>query len=271
MPSSLIPPLPDIDPVEAMLVEVGVDAIISRKVEKVGVARLRRAARLPREIATLARRLVNDDLDSTIPQSAFEWRTAVTELTAGWDVQQVIAMLRQFPAEYQATASALLIKSIKLIQDLTAGLPLDRYQTFAGSKDMIPADAHIFKFASVLEVVRDPLVVFRLMAGGTLLKLQANAVRETYPSIAAAIDAAIFTATVAAKAAKKSFELAPRAEYGVRAWMGQSPVSGATLKHAQATVAVMNDRKKSQVPPAKPATGLMTAAQRAEAKPGPTP
>lgn len=268
----LAPPLPAISLVEALMLGVGVDAIISRKVEKVNRARLRRTAKLPSDIARLANKLVRGKLEPVIPAGDFDWRVAVSELAAGWETQQVIDMCRQFPPQYQAAASALVIKSMALIKELSAGLPLQKYQTFAGSANLIPADAHIFKFENVLAVIRDPLVVFPLMAAGALLKIQANAVRETYPTIAAAIDAALFQATAAAKAAKKSFELTERAEKGVRAWMGQAPTGPAALRQSQQNVAQMNMRKQPATPPpAKPVQGLLSAAQRAEAKPAPTP
>lgn len=268
----LAPPLPKISLVEALLFAVGVDAIISRKVEKFDRARMRRAMRLPSDIARLARKLVNGKLEPSIPSGDFEWRQAVADLAAGWDTQQVIDMTNAFPPQYRAAASALVIKSMALVKELSAGLPLQKYQTFAGSANLIPADAHIFKFQSVLAVVRDPLVVFPLMAGGALLKIQANAVRETYPTVAAAVDAAIFQATTAATAAKKSFQLPPRVEYGVRAWMGKAPTGQGALQQSQANVARMNARKQpASPPPARPPQGLMTAGQRAEAKPVPSP
>lgn len=268
----LAPPLPPIDLVEALLLGVGVDAVISRKVEKFNGARLRRVAKLPSDIARLAGKLVRGKLEPVIPSSDFEWRRSVAELAAGWDAQQIIDTCRQFPPQYRAAASALVIKSMALIKELSAGLPLQKYQTFAGSANLIPADAHIFKFETVLAVVRDPLIVFPLMAGGMLLKIQANAVRETYPTISTVIDAALFQATAAAKAAKKSFELPERAEKGVRAWMGQPPTGHAALQQSQANVARMNMRKQPATPPpGPPVQEMLTAAQKAQAKPAPTP
>jgi hypothetical protein len=267
-----LPPLPQIDHVEALLVEVGIDSLISKKVEHIGIGRLRQAAKLPTEIRALARKLVRGELEPVIRLSDFDWRGAVADLSAGWDPEQMIEMLHQFPPDYQAAASALIIKATKLIQELASGLPLSRYQTFAGAKNLIPADAHIFKFASVLEVIRDPLIVFPLMAGGALLKLQANAVRETYPSISAAIDAALFQATLAQKASKKSFELPPRVEKGVGNWTGKSLVGPAAMQQSQKNMAAQNERKQSAAPPpAKPPGQLLTAGQRAEAKAVPSP
>ena len=268
---SKYPPLPEIASVELLLMIVGIDAVISRAVEKVGKGKLREMAAIPKEIQTLARKMVNGELTPVISLSDFNWRQAVTELAAGWDVEQIIETCKQFPSDLQAAASALVIKSQDLIKQLSVGLPLDEYQTIAGSKKLVPADAKIFKFASVLEVIRNPLLVFSLMAAGALLKLQANAVRQTYPTLSAAIDAAIIQATMAAKADKKSFELPPRAEYGVRAWFGNSPIPTGALKQSQANVAAVNKRNaQPKAPPGKPPS-LLTAGERAEAKAPPTP
>jgi hypothetical protein len=268
----LAPPLPPISLIESLLLGVGIDAVISRKVEKFNKARFRRAAKLPSDIARLSRKLVRGELEPSIPSGDFEWRQAVSELAAGWDPEQIIQMLNKFPPRYQAAASALVIKSMALIKELSAGLPLQKYQTFAGSANLIPADAHIFKFETVLAVIRDPLVVFPLMAGGALLKIQANAVRQTYPTISAVIDAAIFQATASAKAAKKSFELTERVEKGVRAWMGMAPTGPAALQQSQKNVAHMNMKRQNPAPPpSKPPQGLMTAGQRAESKAPATP
>lgn len=268
----LFPPLPEIAVVESLLLEVGIDAILSRQVERVSPARLRQAAKLPAEIRALAGKMVKGKLEPAIPRSDLDWRQAVADLAAGWNVEQVIQTCRAFPQEYQAAASALVIKSQALIKELSEGLPLDRYQTFAGSKELIPSDSHINRFACVLEVIRDPLVIFPLMSGGMLLRIQANAVREQYPTLSAAIDAAIFQATAAAKAVKKTFELPYRVEFGVRTWMGQAPIPQPALRQSQQNVAKMNQRKQPQTPPAvKPASSLMTTGQRAEAKGMPTP
>lgn len=262
-------PLPPITVVEGLLVEIGVDALISRKVEKIGKGRLASMAGIPREIETLSRKLVRGELEPSLALSDFDWRNDVAELAAGWDPQQVIDMCKQFPPDLQAAASALIIKAQALIKELSTGLPLAKYQTFAGDKNLMPSDSHILKFASVLEVIRNPLIVFQLMAGGFLLKIQANAVRETYPTLSAAIDAGIINATIAAKAEKKSFELNERAERGVKAWFGKGAIPASALKQSQANVAASNERKQNAAPPkANKTGGLLTSAQKAEGKPG---
>lgn len=266
-----LPDLPQIATVELLLIQVGVDAIISREVEKIGKGKLREMAAIPGEIRSLARKLVRGDLEPSLSLSDFEWRAAVRDLSAGWDQDQVVEMCQQFPPELQAAASALIIKSVALIKELSEGLPLTRYQTLAGSKSLVPADTHTLRFACVLEVIRNPLIIFQLAAGGALLKIQAHAVRETYPTLSSAIDAAITGQIMVEKAEKKSFELDERAERGVKTWMGQGPIPDGALKQSQTNVAALNAKKQAATPPPKKPTGLLTAAQRSEAKASPTP
>jgi hypothetical protein len=261
-------PLPDIAPVELMLVQVGIDAIISREVERITVAKLHEMSRIPSEIETLARKMVRGELRPSISLSDFNWRKAITELAAGWDVNQVVEMTKAFPPEYQVTGSALIVKAREVIAQLSEGLPLSQYQTFTGVKNLVPADQHIFKFSSVLEVVRNPMIVFDLMAAGALLKVQANAVRTVYPTLSAAIDAAIAQATVAAKADRKSFEPPQKSQKGIRAWCGQGPVDQAQLQNAQAAVARARQKRDARTNPPPnqppPAQSLLTSTQKVE-------
>jgi hypothetical protein len=250
-----------------MLIAVGIDAIISRKVEKITKAKLKEMANISKEIENLTRKLVNGELEPSISLSDFNWRTAIKELVAGWNVDQVVDMTKSFPREYQVTASALIIKSQDVIKQLSEGLPLAQYQTLSGLTNLIPADTHIFKFTSILEVVRNPLIIFSLMAAGALLRSQAHAVRTIYPTLSAAIDAAILQATITAKANKKSFELPPKAEYGIKAWYGQGPVSTKSLVQSQAAIARVNERKKASIQPPSntPKTqSLLTSTQKIE-------
>jgi hypothetical protein len=261
-------PLPKIADVEALLMTVGLRAVISRQVETVTKAKLKTMSAIPKQVADLARKLVNDELSPSF-YSDLNYRQAVKELAAGFKIEQVVAMTQKFPREYQVAGSALIIKAQEVVQQLSQLVPVSQYQTLAGSVDLLPADTKLFKFISILEVLDDPLMVFSLMGRGALLKTQANAVRVCYPTLSAAIDAAILQATMTAKSAKKSFELPYRAEYGIKAWFGKGPVPTSTLQKAQAAVARSNAKKApAPTPPtpnAPPQPSLMSGTQKVEA------
>ena len=250
-----------------MLMVVGLKAVISREVETITKAKLKEMDGISKQVTTLARKLVNDELVPSF-YSELNYRRALKELAAGFQIEQVVEMTKKFPAKYQVTGSALIIKAKEVVEQLLAGYPVSQYVTLAGSVELLPADAKLFKFISILEVLDNPLMVFSLMSTGALLKTQANAVRVVYPTLSAAIDAAILQATMTAKSAKKSFELPFRAEYGVKAWFGKGPVTTKQLQAAQAIVAKSNAKKAAaaapppQNAPAQPS--LMSNTQRVE-------
>jgi hypothetical protein len=270
-------PLPAVAPVEIMLAVIGLKPIISREVEDISPETLGKMDDLPIEIAKLAKRLVRSDKKIAPEYDSFDAQLAIDDLAAGWDVQQVVDMIRKFPVRYQAIGTALVVKSQAVIKQLMEGYPIAQYQTLSGSVNLKPTDLKKFKFKSILEIIDEPLRVFEFMSTGALLKSQAHAVRTVYPTLSACIDAAIMNETISAKAANKGFELPPRAEYGVKNWFQKSQVDASTLAQAQKNHVVANQRKESarQPPPApneaKAAKNMLTSSQRAEAKsPAPT-
>lgn len=270
-------PLPEIAPVEILLATIGLKPIISREVETISSEQLGEMAGMPDEIRKMAKQLVHGQGISVPKYQPFDSQAAINDLAKGWDVQQVIDMIKKFPSQYQATGTALVVKAQDTIKQLIQGYPIAQYQTFTGATNLKPTDLKKFKFVSVMDTVNSPLSVFRLMATGMLLKSQAHAVRTVYPTLSATVDAAIMNETISAKAASPAFELPPRAEYGVKNWF-QKPQAGAgTLAQAQKNHAVSNQRKdaaRQPSPPpnqAKEATNMLTSSQRAEAKqPAPT-
>ena len=265
-------PLPAIAPVEIMLAVIGMKPIISREVETVSPETLDEMDKVPEEIAQLARGVVRGTKVTPPKYAPFEPQKAINDLAAGWDVQQVKDMIAKFPVRYQAIGTALVVKSQDVIKQLMQGYPIAQYQTLSGSVSLQPTDMKKFKFKSVLEMVNEPLRVFEFMSTGALTKAQAHAVRTVYPTLSACIDAALMNETVAAKAARASFELPPRAEYGVKNWFQKPQISQSAAVQSQKNHAHANERKDAarQPPPppnqSKTTGNMLTSSQRAEAK-----
>ena len=265
-------PLPQIASVEVMLAVVGMKPIISREVETISPETLDEIDKVPEEIAAMARSLVRGRKVTSPKYAAFDAQKAINDLAAGWDVKQVQDMIERFPVRWQAIGTALVVKSQDVIKQLMQGYPIAQYQTLSGSVNLKPTDLKKFKFQSVLEIINEPLRVFEFMSTGSLLKSQAHAVRTVYPTLSAAIDAALFNETAAAKAARPDFELPPRAEYGVKNWLQKPQISQSAAVQAQKNHAHANERSQQgrQPPPApneaKTAGNMLTSSQRAEAK-----
>lgn len=234
-----------IEPVERLMVVVGLRALISRAVEKFKRSHAREFDELPKEVAKLAGKLVGGEL---VPGSSsdFNYRSMLKELARGWDPEQVTEMMASFPPGLMVYSTALLLRAKTVIEEMQANYPQTNYVTATGSINLVPADKKIFRWTQVMEVLVDPLSVFSLMQEGALLQSQVKAMRTVYPSLSTAIDAALLEATVKEKAKTKSFELAPRAEIGVRAWFGKGPLPLESLKKAQAANTRANERRENQ-------------------------
>jgi hypothetical protein len=102
--------------------------------------------------------------------------------------------------------------------------PTSEYITFAGPKNMTPADDKVFEFFNELLVINDPLSVFRLMAGAALLPEQAQVVQAFFPTLSANIKAAIYSQITARLTDRPNYQLPIRAETGFATWLGRRTV-----------------------------------------------
>lgn len=253
---------PPIAPVEAALTVIGLKPVLSRKIDFITRGQIKQMVALPKTLRTFARKLVKNKLGGSYHE-AIDYRAMLKDLARGWDINQVREMADSFPPDLRATGAALIISSSAIVRDLLQSYPVSTYQTVTGSANLLPSDSRLWKFISKLEVISDPTVIFPLMATGALLVSQAKALRATYPTIAAYIDWAILVETIKAKTARKSFELSPRAEIGVRAWMGRGPIDPKLLQLAQGN-AVRAKGRKARPPSAQPRPqDDQTQAQRA--------
>jgi len=243
-----------ISPVEACLAVVGLRPIISAKVEKIRASTLERIDGLEREVQRLARQMIRNELTDTF-YSDLNYRAMLKDLARGVEVDQVQAMADAFPPQYRDVGHALSITASQVIKTLSDMVPKSVYTTVAGPTSLLPDDVKLWSFVSILEVLDNPLIVFALMNTGALLRSQATAVRQLYPTLSADIDAAILDATVKAKTKSKAFELAPRAEVGVKTWIrtGGTPVAAdmaaktkANLMTSQAASARRKDKQAAQ-------------------------
>jgi hypothetical protein len=259
-------PIPDIDPVELLLGSIGIRPIISRNLERIKVSDIDEMIRIPTKVTRMSRQLIRGDkFELTFGRDSY--RDLLKDLARGWDVEQAQEMLAAVPRDMKAIASALLVKSIKLIETMDKEYPRSDYATIAGTDTLKPSGVKMFRFLSVLEVIDRPLIVFELMACGGLSQSQVEAVRTVYPTLSAAIDAAIIDAVVRARAEKKSYQLPPRAETGVKAWFGKSPVPLQQMARGQ-EVAKMEGQKelerKQAIQDQKQNKAHMTTLQKAE-------
>ncbi len=238
-------PLPVIDPIELMMAEVGIRAIVSREVERIGVNRLRDMHKLPERLHAEVAACINDKPEKYEPDD-YDYRKTLADLAKGWDIEQVQQMVEQFPADFLADGSALVIRSQEIIKAMLRDYPITNYQTVAGSDQLSPSNTKMFRFVSVLEVIDHPECVPYLIHCGGLLQSQVKAMRAVYPTMSEFIDASLFDAITKARANDPAFQLPFHTEYGVKAWWGRPPISDQSLAKAQMVAKAATDKKKVQ-------------------------
>lgn len=261
-------PQPVIAPAEALLAIIGIKPVVSREVEKVYLYQLREAMALGKTVTKKAKDLVNGDLEDTYADT-IDYKAVLKDLAKGFQIRQVQQMLAAFPGKYRSLGAGFAMLASSLATELQKMYPISTYATVSGSTNEAPTDLKLWSFVNLLEVLNDPLMVFPLMASGALLRKQGQAIRLVYPTLSAAIDAALFQATVSAKAGKKSFELDSRAEIGVKAWFGQSPIPTELLQHAQANHAEAERQQQTQPQPPPPSknASFLSPSERADSNP----
>lgn len=207
----------DIDPGEVALSVIGVQAVISREVEKITAPQRREMLNLDAQVAKLARAVCRDSLE--IPaQFPPSYRKLLEELTRPFNAGQVEAMIAPLPPE---TKRPFMMAAQRAFEYLQGRLPKSVYTTFAGDKQQPVSDPQFFQFCSLFQVLDDPLTVFGLIGGAAMLRSQVAAVRSVYPTLSAAIDEAMQDACATELAAKKSYQLPGPAEIGMATWEGR--------------------------------------------------
>lgn len=237
--------LPPIAPEEAALAVIGIRPIISRNLERVTRSQFEEMTNLPKEVARLARSVARDGM-AEVPLDRANYRTMLRELSEGIVPSELQTIVEAFPLDHHALAGAFLSFALQLVQQLQKMLPRSVFQTYAGYRNLVPSDVSIWRFANILAVLDKPLSVFSLMGTGALLKSQVGAVRLVYPSLSACIDQAMKEAVLDERAAKKAYELAPRAEMGARVWSGTPRIDSKTLSALQANTQAAKDQQTAQ-------------------------
>lgn len=222
----------DIAPVELALATVGIRGIILGDIEKIRASHFHDMANLGREIEKQARSLIQGN-GGKLKTTKLDYKPMLRALADGIDNQRIEDTLAAFPKTHRELATLFSIHATQIANQLVQFIPRSEYQTATGVIPLAPSDTRIWKFFSTVDILEDPMSVFALMGSAALLKSQAKAMRAVYPTLSACIDQSLQAAIIAEKTEKKSFEVNPRVDYGLRTWMLQPPVSPKMMGLAQ--------------------------------------
>ena len=258
----------DLDLVESCLAVIGMRPIVSKAVERFTMSKWHEMDALPRRIHDAARSLVNGTMSTKIPLGSFNYRATLDDLSQPFDEHQLTEMASKFPPAMHEVTSAFLLKAKQVRGALLAILPISEHKTLSGSSVVPPSQMLLRRFVSTLTILDDPMRIFPLMASGALLNTQTISLRMIYPTIAKAIDEAIREAIEGEKARKRSFELPPKAEIGISAWLGRPQVDRKLHVALQSSLADAQQTHDNKPAPSQAGTSVtakeaLSSAQRA--------
>lgn len=223
-----------IDPAEALLATVGITPIIKNEWPRIGIQRVREAAKLMETIDEKVRAMVKGGGSYKMAERPHSYRDLMDRMTEPFPPEEVHAIVESFPPEEHELAGPVSLLAQHAFQQVQALYPISTINGIAGPRNIEPTSDKVWHFFNQLAVLNNPLRVIDLMGTAALLKSQVAAMRDVYPTISQYIDHAIIDAIIDAiieqKADSPNFQLKPRAEVGVTTWRGGKVLSYAPPK-----------------------------------------
>lgn len=192
---------PPIDPGEAALAVIGVSTIIDGEMPRVGVEKTHEIATLGKRIQEAARDVAAGKTQKVAVPRPQSYRTLLDRLSRGLTPDQVQELVQKFPPEASDMSGPFSIAVQQCMDHLKSIFPTSEYVTFTGPRTMTPPEDVVFDFLLQYMVIDQPMRVFMLMAGGALLRSQALAVQQFFPTFSKNVTAAMYEAIGKEKAA----------------------------------------------------------------------
>lgn len=210
-----------VDPGELALATVGVSAIINGDPPKMGLGRIQEAMSIPARAAKLAKQLFDGELEYSPMPRAHDYKKLLKRFKVGLQMHEMPDLVGLFPHQASDMAGSFQLVVQSAFDHMKGIFPISTVLNFTGPVNITPDDERVWRFYSQLELLNDPLRAFSLIASAAILKSQVVAVRGIYPTLTELFDSVIYEAMGAAKAAKMSYQIPPRAEQGLATWLSR--------------------------------------------------
>lgn len=233
----------NVDTAEAALAVIGVHTVISREVEKINSKDRRRIRKLEDEITYRVKEMLAGRLDCDYPLPN-DYDKLLEDLTMPFSPEQIQKTISFLPTDIQSGFMAVASNAYKSMQE---AMPKNPLKTLAGVRLLSPDDPSYFHFHWLYSVLDDPLRVINLMSKGALFRDQAETVREIFPSISDAIDAAIDDEIPNIRATNDTWEVPFESDIGIRVWRSLPVIEG----EYQTVYADQNQKQDPDIQPSK--------------------
>lgn len=223
-----------IDPAEAMLAITGVGFLTGERTDAISDAEIVKARELESTIETKVKSAVSGTLGTRAP-APINYERTLKRLSKLQDVEDHAERAARFPPGYHKLATVYNVLLHQLQSEISKMLPRQTWESVAGTQVGPPTDLAFWKFQSILQVIDEPMTVFRLISNGQLLKKQSLAIKTIYPSLSADITTALVEC-IADKVAKGKGKWRPgwKLNKGLSAWFETSAIPADLLRRLQA-------------------------------------
>lgn len=250
----------EIDAVERALAVIGIEAVLSREVEKIRLSDVKDMVGLNKKVYQEAKRIVDGE-KSSVPLTDVNYKRTLKELTDEYNAGQLESMVAAFPPALHDISGSFLVKAQEVVKLLRSLFPVTTKETLLGPENILPPALAVRKFATLLDVLNDPMRVLAHISCGSLLKSQVTVMNEVYPTFSECVTDAFKEAGSDAKAKKKSFVLPGLVAVGYGTWAGQPRVSPQLQKRLQDNFVNAETEKKK--PPGSEGTSTSVVAKEA--------
>jgi len=252
-----------VNPGEAVIACIELTPVLKLDMPYVGVEKGREITGVNKEITSLARQLVMNELPKKLKMPRpWTYEQLVKRFSSPLTESDLEYITGRFGEETHGIVSDFLATLQITFAHLSSELPVGEYQTYNGPKQIKPSSDKIWEWYSRYWVLSQPFAMFQLMQAGALLPTQVEAFEEYYPSLYEAFDAEVRAALTWRGVNDSSFvNLPPAADRGVGVFFKRKLVPfGSNVKITRP------EPKAPPMPinPPKINTSLQTAGQKAD-------
>jgi len=210
---------------EIALAMIGVSNVIEKKVPRWTLEKMREFDKIAETLAEQAAKCVGGDIELAPLPIDHDYYQALDRLSKPLPQEDIAATQDKFPQAFDQLSSEFIVTLQNTWNHLKTIFPISEYLEFSGPKNLLPTGDKTWRFFNKLRVLNNPLSVYMLISSGALLKEQAKAVQEFFPTLSQAITDSIYAAIEAKTLENPKFKMPERTKLGLNNWLGRRSVA----------------------------------------------
>ena len=214
---------------EALFAVLGLTMFLDKKIEKVRVTQFADALAMNRTVTKMARQVVEDTERMELPDCKIAYRVLLDRFSEGIDQP---ALEETANSIHDAKASLGLMGAVtRVFQFLSARAPRVLYKSQVRVVNLEAPICDVFTWQDMVGLLGNPLSIMGIIQDGSILPSQVEAYKTCMPTLFNAILMAFENAVTNGLAAKKSFDIPPKLEFGLATLRG-TPIDASIYQDA---------------------------------------